>query len=197
MMQLVPATRIPETSGSSFAPGAARGFGKAPALSLLALIAALLAGCSSGGGPFSSHDYGYTAALPTGWGTSHQADSQWNGIGSPSFEDSDVDLFYGPDGIVVMAYAARSSQSLAAYTRTTIQAAAAAHQCPAHQASQAITLGGAPAQLLSMDCQGLPIETAITLHAGKAIVFASQIPSGTRADRAALRKFLASIRFQQ
>jgi hypothetical protein len=62
---------------------------------------------------------------------------------------------------------------------------------------QAITIGGAPARLLSIQCQGLSIETAITIHAGKAIVFTSQLSSGTRADRAAFRRFLTGIRFQQ
>jgi hypothetical protein len=73
---------------------------------------------------------------------------------SPSFEDSDVDLFTGPNGIVVMGYGTATPQSLAAYTKATVQAAAA-HQCPAVPASdQAITVGGAPARLLSTRCQG-------------------------------------------
>ena len=97
-----------------------------------------------------------------------------------------------------MGYGTASPQSLAAYTRATAQATGAAHQCPAVPASdQAITVGGAPARLLSTPCQGLPIETAITMHAGKAIVFVSQIPSGTRADHAAFRRFLAGIQIQR
>lgn len=154
-------------------------------------------GSSSKPGTFSSQHYGYTAALPAGW-AGRQAEQQWAGIGSPGFEDGDVDLFTGPNKIIAMAYGTASSQSLVAYTSATVQAAAVGHQCPAvPQTSQAITIGGAPARLLSMPCQGLPIETAITIHAGKAIVFVSQEPSGTRADRVAFRRFLAGIRFQR
>ena len=169
-----------------------------PALCMLALTVALLAGCGSAGpGTFSSQNYGYSAARPAGW-SGHQASSRWTGGVSPSFEDSDVDIFTGPNGIVVMAYGAASRQSLAAYTRASVQTAATVHGCPAvPDSDQAITIGGAPARLLSTRCQGLPIETAITIHAGKAIVFVSQIPSGTRADRAAFRRFLAGVRFQR
>ncbi len=195
-----------ETAGTRRQPqapcGARRRAGRTggvPALAALVAIAALLTGCGSGGAPgtFSSQHYGYTAALPAGW-AGRQAGQQWNGTGSPGFEDGDVDLFTGPNSIIAMAYATASSQSLAAYTSATVQAAAAAHQCPAvPQTDQAITIGGAPARLLSVHCQGLPIQTAITTHAGKAIVFVSQEPSGTRADRVAFRKFLAGIRFQR
>ena len=176
---------------------AARRIGAAPALAALLAVAGVLAGCaSSAPSTFTSDNYGYSAALPAGW-SSHQAGSQWDGLGSPGFEDSDVDLFTGPNGIVVMAYGTATPQSLAAYTKATVQAAAAVHQCPAVPASdQAITVGGAPAQLLSTRCQGLPIETAITIHGGKAVVFASQIPSGTGADRAASRRFPAGMRIQ-
>src|SRR5260370_29819474 len=173
--------------------------GEVLALAVLLAIAVLLTGCGSSGKPgtFSSQHYGYTAAFPAGW-AGRQALSQWDGIGSPSFEDSDIDLFTGPDSIITMAYAGATSQSLAAYTSVTVQAAASEHQCQTVPATgQAITIGGAPARLLSMHCQGLPIETAITIHAGKAIVFVSQQPSGTRADRVAFRRFLAGIRFQR
>jgi hypothetical protein len=169
-----------------------------PALCLPALIVTLLAGCASSSTPgkFSSQYYGYTAALPAGW-SGKQAGYQWAGAGSPGFEDDDVDLFSGPNGISAMAFGAASSESLAAYTRATVQAAAAEHQCPAAPAAQAITLGGAPARLLSMQCQGLRIETAITTHAGKALVFVSQLPSGTKSDRAVFSRFLDGIRFQR
>ena len=203
VVQPGPARDIPAARGSPSAPRGARrlyrGRGEVPALYLLALIVAVLTGCSSAAKPgaFSSQNYGYSAALPAGW-SGHQAAYAWNGGGSPGFEDSDVDLFGGPNGIIVIAYGAASPQSLAAYTRATAQATGAAHQCPAVPASdQAITVGGAPARLLSTPCQGLPIETAITMHAGKAAVFVSQIPSGTRADRAAFRRFLAGIRIQR
>jgi len=177
---------------------AARRIGAVPALAALLAAAGALAGCaSSAPSTFTSQDYGYSAALPAGW-SSHQAGYKWPGLVSPSFEDSDVDLFTGPNGIVVMGYGTATPQSLAAYTKATVQAAAAAHQCPVVPASdQAITVGGAPARLLSTRCQDLPIETAITIHAGKAVVFASQIPSGTGADRATFRRFLAGIRIQR
>jgi len=178
---------------------AARRIGAVPALlAALLAVAGVLAGCaSSAPSTFTSQNYGYSAALPAGW-SSHQAGSQWDGLGSPGFEDGDVDLFTGPNGIVVMAYGTASPQSLAAYTRATVQAAAAAHQCPAVPASdQAITVGGVPARLLSTSCQGLSIGTAITIHGGKAVVFTSQLPSGTGAGRAAFRRFLAGIRIQR
>jgi hypothetical protein len=177
---------------------AARRIGEVPALAALLAVADALAGCaSSAPSAFTSQNYGYSAALPAGW-SSHQAGYKWPGLVSPSFEDSDADLFTGPNGIVVMGYGTAAPQSLSAYTKATVQAAAAAHQCPAVPASdQAITVGGAPARLLSMRCQGLPIETAITQFMQEAVVFASQIPSGTRADRAAFRRFLAGIRIQR
>ena len=198
-----PAKDIPAARGLSSAPrGVRRLFrasGEVPALYLLALIVALLAGCGSAGKPgtFSSQNYGYSTALPAGW-SGHQATYPWNGGGSPGFEDSDVDLFGGPNGITVIAYGTASPESLAAYTAANVQEAAAIHSCPAVPASDhAITIGGAPARLLGIQCQGLSIETAITIHAGKAIVFTSQLAAGTRADRAAFRRFLAGIRFQQ
>ena len=147
--------------------------------------------------------YGYTEVLPAGW-TGGQATQQWNGTGAPGEEDSVVDLFQGPGGVEAWAIAAPTKKNLAAYTRTTTQAAAAAHPCPAiPQTDQAITIGGAPAQLLTMQCppgSGFLVELAVTIHDGTAFVFASQNPSGTgsqSADRAAFRTFLASIRFRR
>jgi len=152
---------------------------------------------------FTSRHYRYTEALPAGW-TGGQATQQWNGTGAPGDDDSVVDLFQGPGGLEAWAIAAPTKENLAAYTRTTTRAAAAAHPCPATpQTDQAITIGGAPAQLLSMQCppgSGFLVELAVTTHDGTAFVFASQNPSGTgsqSADRAAFRKFLASIRFQR
>ena len=135
---------------------------------------------------------------------SGQATQQWDGTGAPGDDDSVVDLFQGPGGVEAWAVAVPAKQNLAAHTRTTIRASAAAHPCPATpQTDQAITIGGAPAQLLSMQCppgSGFLVEVAVTIHDGTAFVFASQNPSGTgsqSADRAAFRKFLASIRFQR
>ena len=199
-----------------------------PAVLVLLITAAVLAGCASsattgapGASPahlrapagstpaaarvFTSRHYGYTEALPAGWPPGAQATRQWNGKGAPGEEDSVVDLFDGPDGVQAWALAAPTKEGLAAYARATVRAAAAAHPCPAvPQTDQAITIGGAPARLLSTQCpagSGFVVETAVTIHDGTAFVFASQNPSGAgadhRADRAAFRKFLAGIRFQR
>ena len=198
-----------------------------PVLAAYLIVIAILAGCASSAtiGPsaqptqspaatastpaaariFTSRHYGYTEALPAGW-TGGQATQQWNGTGAPGDEDSVVDLFKGPGGVEAWAIAAPTEENLTAYARATIRAAAAAaHPCPAvPPTDQAITIGGEPAQLLSMQCppgSGFLVETAVTIHDGTAFVFASQNPSGAaadhRADRAAFRNFLASIRFQR
>jgi hypothetical protein len=153
---------------------------------------------------FTSRHYSYTEALPAGWYSNGSATQQWDGTGAPGDEDSVVDLFHGPGGVEAWAVAAPTTESLRAYARGTIRAAAAAHPCPATpQTDQAITIGGVPARLLSMQCppgSGFLVETAVTIHDGTAFVFASQDPSGTgsqSADRAAFRKFLASIQFQR
>ena len=190
------------------------------------IMIALLAGCASSAttGPsappvrssaatastavaariFTSRHYGYTEALPAGWSSGGQATQRWDGTGAPSDEDSVVDLFQGPGGVEAWAVAAPTKENLAAYSRMTIRSSAAAHPCPAiPQTDQAITIGRAPAQLLSMQCppgSGFLVEVAVSIHDGTAFVFASQNPSGTgsqSADRAAFRQFLASIRFQR
>jgi hypothetical protein len=194
-----------------------------PVLALL-ITAAVLAGCASpatagpGATPtpsraaastpaaarvFTSQHYGYTAALPAGWRSDVPATQQWNGKGAPGYEDSVVDLFYGPGGLQAWAIAAPTRDSLAAYARATIRAAAAAHPCPAvPQTNQAITIGGAPARLLGMQCapgSGFLVEIAVTVHHGTAFVFASQNTAGSAAnhpaDRAAFRNFLGGITF--
>jgi len=153
---------------------------------------------------FTSRHYGYTEALPAGWSSAVQATQQWDGTGSPGDQDSVVDLFQGPGGIEAWALAAPTKQSLAAYARTTIRVSAAAHPCPATpQTNQAITIGGEPARLLTMQCppgSGFLVELAVTIHDGTAYVFASQNPTGSgshSADRAAFRKFLAGIQLQR
>ena len=195
-----------------------------PALLALLIIAAVLAGCASPvtAGPsatptrsraaaastpaaariFTSRHYGYTEALPPGWTSNRPATRQWNGKGAPGTEDRAVDLFSGPGGLEAWAVAAPTRDSLTAYATAAIQAAATAHPCPAvPQSDQAITIGGEPARLLGMQCppgSGFLVETAVTIHAGTAFVFASQHPSGAaadhRADRAAFQLFLDSIR---
>jgi hypothetical protein len=206
--------------------GQRRPIRQGPALLALLITAAVLAGCASSattGAPgasaahsrasgastsaaariITSRHYGYTEALPASWRPAAQATQQWNGKGAPGEQDSVVDLFYGPGGVEALAFAAPTKEGLAAYARATIRGAAAAHPCPAvPQTDQAITIGGAPARLLSMQCppgSGFLVETAVTIHAGTAFVFASQNPSGAtanhRADRTAFRNFLGGIRF--
>jgi hypothetical protein len=150
---------------------------------------------------FTSRQYGYTEALPAGWRSIGQARQRWDGKGAPADTASVSDLFQGPGRVEAWAYAAPTKENLAAYTTTTIHAAAA-HSCPAvPQTDQAITIGGAPARLLRMQCpprSGFLVEIAVTIHHGTAFVFASQNRTGTAAtDPAAFRKFLAGVRLQQ
>jgi hypothetical protein len=204
--------------------GQRRPIREVPAFLALLIMAAVPAGCASPAttGPsatptrsqaaaastpaaariFASRHYSYTEALPAGW-TGLQATQQWDGHGAPGEEDSAVDLYHGPGGIEAWTIAAPTKESLAAYARATTRAAAADHPCPATpQTDQAITIGGAPARLLSEQCppgSGFLVETAVTIDDGTAFVFASQNPSGAAADhladRAAFRTFLGGIRF--
>jgi hypothetical protein len=147
----------------------------------------------------TSRHYGYTEALPAGWRLVTQATQQWDGKGAPGYEDSVVDLFAGPGGVQAWALAAPTKESLAAYTTATIRAARAAHPSSPPQSNRAITIGGAPARLLTVIApagSGFLVEIAVTVHHGTAFVFASLNPSGTTpTDRPAFRKFLASITF--
>jgi hypothetical protein len=163
---------------------------------------AATAGTAAAARIFTSRHYRYTEALPAGW-TGGQATQQWNGTGAPGDDDSVVDLFQGPGGVEAWAIAAPTKENLAAYTRTTTRAAAAAHPCPATpQTDQAITIDGEPARLLNMQCpagSGFLVEIVTTIHDGTAYVFTSQNPTGSgnqNADRAAFRKFLAGVRLQ-
>ena len=154
---------------------------------------------------FTSREYGYTEALPAVWRLARQATRQWDGKGAPGYETRVVDLFQGPGSLQAWAIAAPTNKNLAAYTSATIRASHLAHPCPAvPQTDQAITIGGAPARLLGMQCapgSGFVVEIAVTVHHGTAFVFASQHQPGTPvhypADRAAFRRFLAGIRLQQ
>ena len=196
--------------------------GELPVLAASVITITLLAGCASSAstGPsapsahspattagtpaaaariFTSGHYGYTESLPAGWSFSSQATQQWDGTGAPGDEDSVVDLFQGPGGVEAWAVATPTTENLAAYARTTIQASAASHPCPSTpQTDQPITIGGTPARLLTVQCpagSGFLVEIAVTVHDGTGFVFASQNPTGTTAtDRAAFRTFLAGIR---
>ena len=150
----------------------------------------------------TSRYYGYAEALPAGWRPAGQATQQWDGTGAPADLSNVTDLFLGPGGLEAWAVAAPTREHLAAYTTTAIQAAAAVHSCAAvPQTSQAITIGGAPARLLGMQCpagSGFLVEIAVTIHDGTAFVFSSQNPTGTKAtDRPAFRAFLAGIRLHR
>ena len=148
---------------------------------------------------FRSHHDGYTETLPTGWYSVGQATHRWDGTGAPGEEDSVVDLFTGPGSVEAWAIAAPTKESLAAYTTATIRAARAAHPSSPPQSNRAITIGGAPARLLTVIApagSGFLVEIAVTVHHGTAFVFASLNPSGTTpTDRPAFRKFLAGITF--
>ena len=193
-----------------------------PALLVLLIVGAVLAGCASSAGAhtasaspthspalaastpsaagtFASRHYGYTETLPAGWLLVSQATQQWDGKGAPGYEDSVVDLFQGPGGVQAWVLAAPTKKNLAAYTTATIRAARAAHPSSPPQTNQAITIGGAPARLLTVTApagSGFLVEIAVTVHHGTAFVFASLNPSGTApTDRAGFRKFLAGITF--
>ena len=153
---------------------------------------------------FTSRHYGYTEALPARWRLITQATQRWNGRGAPGYDSPVVDLFLGPGGVEAWADAAPTTKSLQSYMAATIRASRAAHPCSPPQTDQAITIGGAPARLVSMQCpagSGFLVEIAVTVHDGTAFLFASQHPPGTpvhkSADRAAFRNFLAGIRLRR
>jgi len=150
---------------------------------------------------FTSQHYRYSEALPAGWRSARQATRQWNGKGAPGYDRRVVDLFAGPHGIAAWTIAAPTNKSLTAYSSATIRASRAAHPCSPPKTDQAITIGGAPARLLSMHCpagSGFLVEIAVTVRHGTAFVFASQNQTGTKpTDQAAFRNFLAGIRLQR
>jgi hypothetical protein len=153
----------------------------------------------------TSRHYGYTETLPRRWRLARQATRPWNGKGGPGYDRPVVDLFIGPSQIQAWAIAAPTNQSLAAYTAKIIRHDRAAHPCSAPQTDQAITIGGAPARLLGMQCpsgSGFLVETAVTVRNGTGFVFTSQNPTATTAanrasDRAAFHNFLTGIRLQR
>src|SRR5215469_7226601 len=198
-----------------------------PGLFVLLIVGAVLAGCASSAGAHTagaspahsralaastpaaasivtSRHYGYTEALPAGWRLARQATQQWDGKGAPGYDNPVMDLFQGPGSLQAWADATPTNKNLDSYTGATIRAGRAAHPCPAPQTDQAITIGGAPARLLTMQCpagSGFLVEIAVTVHHGTAFVFTSQHQPGTPvhkpADRAAFRRFLAGIGLQQ
>ena len=176
-----------------------RSFRRNTALPLLALSMILLAGCATvvKSGTFRSRYYGYSVALPAGWSGTKAQDQWGSGSSFPGFEDPDIDLFSGPSSVRAFAVGQTWPGSLAAYIRMTLQAQAAAHQCPvAASSNQPITISGSPARLLGMSCQGLQLEIAITVHARNGLVFTCDLASATGADRAAVRRLLAGIRLK-
>jgi hypothetical protein len=151
-----------------------------------------------------SRHYSYAETLPTGWRLAVQATRQWNGQGGPGYDAPVVDLFAGPRGVQAWAYATSTRKNLAAYTTTVIRASRVAHPCSSPQSDQAITIGGTPARLESLQCpagSGFLVEIAVTVYHGTGFVFASQNPTATTAadraaDRAAFRNFLNGIRLR-
>ena len=153
---------------------------------------------------FTSRQYGYTGALPAGWSSGAQATQQWNGQGAPGDEDNVVDLFSGPGGVEAWAMAAPTKQKPDGLHRSDHPGIRRRDPCPTTpQTDQAITIGGEPARLLTMQCpagSGFLVEIATTIHDGTAYVFTSQNPTGSgnpSADRAAFRTFLAGIQLQR
>ena len=149
----------------------------------------------------TSRHYGYTEALPAHWRLTRQAARRWNGQGGPGYDANVVDLYQGPGGVQAWADAAPTTKNLQAYTARIIRQSRAAHPCSPPQTDQAITIGGAPARLLGMQCQagsGFLVEIAVTVRHGTGFVFTSQnslgaTPTDQPADRAAFSKFLAGI----
>ena len=152
----------------------------------------------------TSRHYGYTETLPAGWRLARQATQRWNGQGGPGYDSPVMDLFQGPGSLQAWVLAAPTNKNLAAYTATVIRESHANHPCPVRpQINQAITIGGAPARLLGMQCapgSGFLVEIAVTVHHGTAFVFGSQNPfkfgsqNPRKADRAAFHNFLDGIR---
>jgi hypothetical protein len=148
----------------------------------------------------TSRHYGYTEAVPAGWRLVRQATRQWNGQGGPGYDSNVVDLFAGPRGVRAWALATSTRQNLTAYKTAVIRASRAAHPCSPPQSDRPITIGGAPARLVGMQCaphSGFYVEIAVTVHNGTGFVFASQPAPGTTGagqPAAAFRKFLAGIR---
>jgi len=154
----------------------------------------------------TSRHYGYTEALPAGWRLARQATRPWNGKGGPGYDRPVIDLFIGPGQVLAWATAAPTNKSLTSYAAATIRASRAAHPCSPPQSDQAITIGGAPARLLGMQCaagSGFLVEIAVTVRNGTGFVFASQNPPGATTatdratERAAFRKFLTGIRLRR
>jgi hypothetical protein len=157
---------------------------------------------ATGPRPVIFRHYGYTETLPRGWWLITRATHRWDGTGGPGYDSNVVDLFQGPGGVQAWAMAAPTKQSLPTYAARIIRQARAAHPCSPPQTSQAITIGGAPARLLGMQCpagSGFLVEIAVTIHHGTGFVFTSQNPTATTAtdrahDRAAFHKYLTGIR---
>jgi hypothetical protein len=166
--------------------------------------AAPAASASAAAGIIRSHYYGYLETLPAGWHSSGQATQRWDGTSAPDDADTFVDLFTGPGSVEAWVAAAPTRASLAGFTTAIMQAASAAHPCPATPPTdQAIEIGGAPARLLGMQCppgSGFFVELATVVHNGTGFLFTSlnrSVSPSPSADRVAFRKFLAGIQLQR
>jgi hypothetical protein len=144
---------------------------------------------------FSSETYGYTLTLPERW-SSVQAKKPWDGKSALSSDSDEVDQFVGTYNASSWAVAARSKQSLAAYTAAMIAANARDHgdTCPAKpEARQPITVGGDPGILLAYNC-GILINLAAAVHHGVGYQFGFRDPTVNAAsDPADQAAFLAIL----
>ena len=151
---------------------------------------------------FASQTYGYSVTLPKGW-IAIQASAQWDGKGSPAFDDVVADQFSDLTPADVWAFAAPTTKPLGAYVTATIAGTLKDHgeDCRAVAgpvAQHPIQIGGHPGMLLEWNC-GLLINQAVAVHNGVGYFFGLRDPSVHAASNARDRKLflrlLASVRF--
>jgi hypothetical protein len=190
-------------------------------LGLAAVVVALLAGVIIAARPtlpvgnrasatpgsssrFTSKFYAYSISVPPGW-TARNAFEPWNGYGAPVIEDGTVDVIDSPRHFTaVIASAAPTSESLAAYVAEGIRTNAAVNSdtCPAaaHPESvESITVGGESGKLVSINC-GILINVAFTVHDGMGYRFIFR-DTGVQAatnlsDKATFTAMLKSVEFK-
>jgi hypothetical protein len=151
---------------------------------------------------FNSPHNGYAVALPAGW--SAQAAQPFEGPGAAGLGKDGVDVFHGPLYVAAWAFAVPRPPSLAGYAAAAARAAAQL-PCPAvPRIDQRVTIGGAAASLIGMNCPspgGVFMLTAAAAHNQTALVVVFEDSSGVsaaeQADRAAFRQLLAGIRFRR
>jgi hypothetical protein len=166
----------------------------------LAVVACLMASCSSGAtsssssadvagsgatasGPstgqsaspvsFDSPEYGYTVTLPAGWAAT-QAYSKWDGSAELVKDSLVVDRFFRPSSsAITFAAAAGWTHGLASYARYLIASNVRYHSdtCPRRPNRQVgVAIGGRPGVLLEYNC-GILINIAATVRRSVGYVF--------------------------